>query len=63
MGYLRKLFGLKKKEEIVEEPKEERTPWKECYACKEIIYEGDRYAKQQGKYFHKSCYKQLLKGF
>jgi hypothetical protein len=70
MKWFKKLFGLKEKEKeeevilndfsqlIIEEPKEE---WKECFFCKNMIYRGDKFAKQQGKYFHRNCYKEMLK--
>ena len=63
MSWIKNLFKKKEKIEkleIVEEPKVE---WQECFYCKQIIYEGDRYAKQQGKYFHKKCYKEMKRSF
>jgi hypothetical protein len=66
MSWIKKIFELKEKEEIKQEevvaevPKED---WKECFYCKEMITKEDRWAKQQGKYFHKKCYKEMIRSF
>jgi len=57
---------FKRKEEVAPievTPEDTKKEWKECFYCKQIIYEDDRYAKQQGKYFHKNCYKEMIKEF
>jgi len=43
-----------------EELPKESKPNKECFWCREYIYEGDRWSKQQNKWFHRTCYKKFL---
>jgi hypothetical protein len=68
MNILKKLFGFKEKEQtqeiqekVTQEPIQqikEPTIRGECWWCKTNVYEDERYAKQQGKLFHKKCYKE-----
>jgi len=65
MNFLKKLFGSKEKEqpeetkeEIIQEEPQEQIIRGECWWCKTNVYEDERYAKQQGKLFHKKCYKE-----
>lgn len=53
----KKNTASKEKEIIIDDSK--RYIDKECELCKKVIgYE--HYSKQQGKYFHKKCYKNAL---
>lgn len=67
-----KLKGFFKGEEPKPaEPQEERTESysmpipdsarerKECFFCREWIEDGDRWSKQQNKWFHRHCYKKF----
>lgn len=72
MNWFKKLFGIKEKPVKVEEVNEVKTDIPQsqgvrkertCELCKQEIIEGDRWSKQQGKWFHRKCYKQVLKGF
>jgi hypothetical protein len=51
------------KEEVKEEVTQETKPiikFEECFWCKGNIFEGDHYSKQQGRVFHRVCYKKFL---
>ena len=52
------LFGKTEntEQEIQEEPKKEIA---QCCFCQNPIYDDERYSKQQGKIFHKRCYKEF----
>lgn len=67
MGLFNFLFKKKKEvESPVQEEAIEQEPAKtrgECFYCKNQILEGERWSKQQGKYFHKKCYKELKRVF
>ncbi len=64
MNWLKKLFGLKEKEEPKNEiPEEADISMGECYSCGQPVYRSQRYSKQQGKLFHKKCYNEMLRGF
>jgi len=54
--------GEEKPVEVVEQIIEEKpeVKFEECFWCKDAIYEGQRYSKQQGRVFHKECYKKFL---
>lgn len=66
MGFLKRLFGLDKKEtednpvQEVLVNQEEGFCDKECELCLKIIA-LDRYKKIQGKYYHKKCWKDKVK--
>lgn len=57
--------GKNAEQEVKQEPAlqtiELKEPMQECFYCKEMIFKGDRWSKQQGKYFHKNCYKEALR--
>jgi hypothetical protein len=66
MSWFKKLFGIKEQEVVspgaVEIPKEpERVVWRQCMDCKQPIYEDDKYSKQIGNYYHRRCWKNLVK--
>ena len=64
-NWLKKTFKSKKKAEVQEvvEPVQEVEVRGECFACKQDVMMNERYSKQQGKLFHKKCYKEMLRGF
>jgi nitrogenase molybdenum-iron protein alpha/beta subunit len=64
MNWLKNIFKKKEPVEVVpiesvstdiQEPQETKIRG-ECWWCKTYVYEDERYAKQQGKLFHKKCY-------
>jgi len=70
MKWIKKLFGLKKKEEPKEQIETEvfdkERPQRikhECSFCKYPILKGDKWTKAQGKWYHKKCKKQMIKDF
>lgn len=72
MSWLKRLFGLKKAEidlspEIEEkmpikpkEPVQREIRWR-CDHCGGHIYYDDKYTKQIGKYYHRVCWKEVVK--
>jgi len=62
MNFIKKLVKMAKGK-----PKEEeidRRPHKHsCTTCNKPIYEGERWSKVQGMYFHKVCLKGLKQQF
>jgi hypothetical protein len=72
MNWIKKIFGFKEKEqkeqvrqEQIEPiiPEQPRRKESECFYCKNPILIGEKWSKQQGNYFHRKCYKEMLKGF
>jgi len=62
MNFIKKLIKMAKGES--EELKEPPRPHKhECSSCNKPIYEGDKWSKQGGVYFHRHCYKVLKQSF
>jgi len=64
MSWLKKIFGFKEKvqEPVIPEPViPERVVWKQCHNCKKPIYEDEGYSKQLGNYYHRKCWKSLVK--
>ena len=67
-GFWNKLTGLFKPKEEAKPIKEEyempipteQEEKKECFFCKMWINEGDRWSKQQNKWFHRKCYKKFI---
>jgi hypothetical protein len=48
-------------EEVIIETSKDK--WQECFYCKQDMFRGDRWTKQQGKFFHRNCYKEMIKEF
>lgn len=70
MNWIKKVFKKKPKKKTKEQIDIEQQfsglrsdgkPLRECFVCKSYILEGDRWSKQGGKWFHKKCYKELIK--
>lgn len=75
-GFFKKLFSFIQRKPTEQRQEEETTeeialsevapvvqeakPKQECFYCRELIYEGDRWSKQMGNWFHRKCYKQFL---
>lgn len=59
--------GEQKSEPVeVEEISQEVLPqpqirYEECFYCKNPIYDNEHYSNQQGRNFHRKCYKEFLK--
>lgn len=58
--------GEQKSEQVeVEGQPQEVVPqpiikYEECFWCKNPVYEGEKFSNQQGKHFHRKCYKHFL---
>lgn len=54
----------KETEAVVEQTNPQIIKHSECFMCKKPIYEGERWSKQAGRYFHNTkelrCYKTFL---
>ena len=58
MNFIKRLVKMAKGEG--REPEPPPRPHKhECASCQRPIYEGDKWSKQSGVYFHRHCYKAL----
>ena len=58
MNFIKKLIKMAKGES--KEPELPPKPYKhECANCNKPIYEGERWSKQGGVYFHRDCYRHL----
>jgi len=45
--------------EITETENKSKNYLQDCSYCHRPMYEGDKWSKQAGKYFHRNCYKEL----
>jgi len=64
MNWLKNIFKSKEKDiNPIEELKQEVEIRGECFSCKEDVMMDERYSKQQGKLFHKKCYKEMMRDF
>jgi hypothetical protein len=46
--------------ESISQPTQRRIRYEECFWCKNAIYEDEHYSNQQGRNFHRKCYKKFL---
>jgi hypothetical protein len=42
------------------EPTQRKIRYEECFWCKNAVYEDEHYSNQQGRNFHRKCYKKFL---
>lgn len=69
MGFIKRLLGLEKKEEVIEQVIEPIVEVKQpstevrstCKICSQVIYMDDKYTKQVGDYYHRKCWKEVKK--